>query len=392
MLSYNYLIVGAGMAADAAVRGIREIDDSGSIGVIGAEQHPPYARPPLSKKLWQGKPEETIWRGTEKLDVTLHLDRTVVFIDTKSRQIKDNRGESYRYESLLLATGGTPRRLPFGGDDIIYFRTLDDYRSLRSMADKGSRVAVIGGGFIGSEIAAALAANNLQVTMLFPDSTICSRVFPSELSAFVTDYYRERGVTVLTGAKVTDVHKKGTEMIIVTGDGQKVNVDCVVAGLGVNLNVDLAEQAGLLIDNGIIVDQFLRTNTKEIFAAGDIASFYNPLSNKRLRLEHEDNAVAMGRQAGRNMAGSNEPYNYLPFFYSDLFDLGYEAVGELDSKLETVADWQEPFHKGVIYYLRDGRPCGVLLWNVWDQVENARKLLAQSVPIDSSQLKGRLPV
>lgn len=391
MLSYHYLMIGAGMAADAAVKGIREIDASGSIGIIGAEPHPPYARPPLSKKLWQGKPEESIWRGTDKLDVTLHLSRTAVALDTKSREVRDSTGEIYRYERLLLATGGTPRRLPFAGDEIIYFRTLDDYRRLRAMTEKGGSFAVIGGGFIGSEIAASLAANNQRVIMLFPENAICSRIFPAGLADFVTNDYRERGVTVLTDTKVTDIRPNGAGMVIATGDGQHFEVDGVVAGLGINLNVELATAAGLALDNGIKVDEFLRTDAGEVFAAGDIASFPNPLLGKRLRLEHEDNAVAMGRQAGRNMAGAAEPYNYLPFFYSDLFDLGYEAVGELDSRFETLIDWQEPFHKGVIYYLKEGKPCGVLLWNVWDQVENARKLLAQPAPLAPSQLKGRLP-
>ncbi|NJC89415.1 MAG: NAD(P)/FAD-dependent oxidoreductase, partial [Desulfuromonas sp.] len=345
----------------------------------------------LSKKLLLGIPEASVWRGTETLDVTLHLGRSAVALDLRNREIRDDRGEAYRYERLLLATGGTPRRLPFGGDGIIYFRTLDDYRRLRAVADQGGSFAVIGGGFIGSEIAAALAANGRRVTMLFPESAICSRVFPADLADYVTGYYRTQGVTVLPGAMVADIRQHGAGMRVATADGQQLDVDAVVAGLGIELNVELARQAGLGIDNGIIVDELLRTEAAEVFAAGDIASFYNPLLDKRLRLEHEDNAVAMGKQAGRNMAGAGEPYHYLPFFYSDLFDLGYEAVGELDSRLDTVADWQEPFRKGVVYYLRDGKVRGVLLWNVWDQVENARKLLARNGPLDASQLKGLLP-
>lgn len=390
MPHYKYLIIGAGMAGDAAAKGIREIDTEGAIGIVGQEPHPPYARPPLSKKLWQGKPEEIVWRGTEALGVAFHPGRRAMALDAVRREVRDDRGDVYTYERLLLATGGTPRRFPFGGDDVIYFRTLDDYRRLRALADAGGSFAVIGGGFIGSEIAAALAANSRPVTLLFPEETICERVFPGDLARFVTDYYRQRGVAVVTGAAVTDIRREG-ERLLVSGSGGKLTVDGVVAGLGVTPDTELAVQAGLSTGGGVEVDELLRTKAPEIYAAGDIASFHNPLLDMRMRVEHEDNATAMGHQAGRNMAGAGEPYRHLPFFYSDLFDLGYEAVGELDSRLETVADWKEQFRKGVLYYLREGKVRGVLLWNVWDQVENARRLMAEPGPFTAAKLKGRLP-
>lgn len=391
MLSYKYLIIGAGQTAAAAVKGIRALDVSGSIGIIGQEPHPPYARPPLSKKLWQGKAEETIWQGTEKLAVTLHTGRRGVALDPVKREVRDNHGDCYRYEKLLLATGGTPRRLPFGDDDIIYFRTLDDYRRLRALADAGGNVTVIGGGFIGSEIAASLVQNGCKVTMIFPESTIGNRVFPADLAGFVTDYYREKGVTILSEMTVTGVQRSSSGLTATTADGREILSATIVAGLGIKLETELALAAGLPVDNGMTTDEFLRIGNPDIFAAGDIASFFNPLLGKRMRVEHEDNAVMMGTQAGRNMAGAEERYHYLPMFYSDLFDLGYEAVGELDSRLETVADWQEPYRKGVVYYLKDGRVRGVLLWNVWDQVDAAKKLIAEPGPFLPEDLKGRLP-
>jgi NADPH-dependent 2,4-dienoyl-CoA reductase/sulfur reductase-like enzyme len=164
-----------------------------------------------------------------------------------------------------------------------------------------------------------------------------------------------------------------------------------VAGLGIDLNLELAVQAGLPIGNGVTVDEFLRAGKPDVFAAGDLASFYNPALGGRLRVEHEDNALVMGRQAGRNMAGAEEPYYHLPYFYSDLFDLGYEAVGELDSRLDTVADWKEPYREGVIYYLRQGRVRGVLLWNVWEQVDAARRLIASAAMVGPDELRGWLP-
>jgi NADPH-dependent 2,4-dienoyl-CoA reductase/sulfur reductase-like enzyme len=391
MPHYEYLIIGAGMAADAAVKGIRELDRSGSIGIVGQEPHPPYARPPLSKKLWQGKPLESIWCGTEAHGVTLFSGRRATALDVANREVRDDKGGIYSYDRLLLSTGGTPRRLLFGGDKITYFRTLDDYRLLRALADAGGKFAVIGGGFIGSEIAAALAMKGREVTMLFPEPGIGSRVFPADLAAFLTGYYHEKGVEVLAGKTVTGMRQHRQELLIETSSGREISADGVVAGLGIEVNTELATQAGLPVDNGITVDELLRVGAPDIFAAGDVASFYNPALGKRIRLEHEDNAVAMGRQAGRNMAGAAEPYHHLPFFYSDLFELGYEAVGELDSRLETVAYWQEPYHKGVVYYLRDGRVSGVLLWNVWEQVDAARSLIAEPGPFQHSDLKERIP-
>src|SRR5206468_1153756 len=172
---------------------------------------------------------------------------------------------------------------------------------------------------------------------------------------------------------------------------REITVDNVVAGLGIQPNIDLAKSAGLKVTDGIVVDEFLRATHPDIYAAGDVAAFLNPALSKRIRVEHEDNANTMGRHAGRNMAGKSEPYNHLPFFYSDLFELGYEAVGELDARLETVADWKTPFREGVIYYLREGRVRGVLLWNVWGQVDAARQLIAEPGPFRPEDLKGKLP-
>ena len=391
MPHYTYLIVGGGMAADAAAKGIREVDKSGSIAIVGAEPHPPYARPPLSKKLWQGKPFDSIWRGTEELGVDMYCGRRVTALDPARREVRDDHGETYGYDRLLLATGGTPRRLPFGGKEIIYFRTVDDYRRLRTLTEQGKRFVVIGGGFIGSELAAALAMNGGEVTMLFPEEAICSRVFPPDMAAFLNGFYREKGVEVLAGETATDVQRDGESLAVTTGDGRTLAVDGVVAGLGIIPETELARLAGLPVEDGITVDEQLRADRPDIFAAGDAASFYNPLLGRRIRVEHEDNALTMGRQAGRNMAGAAEPYLHLPFFYSDLFELGYEAVGELDGRLETVTDWKSPYREGVVYYLREGRISGVLLWNVWEQVDAARRLMAEPGPFTAENLKGRLP-
>ena len=391
MRNYNYLVIGGGMTADAAVNGIREVDSKGSIGLISAESVAPYDRPPLSKGLWKDKPLDSVWRHTEARKVDLYLERTVKAINLQHKSVADDRGEVYSFEKLLLATGGSARRLPFGGEDVIYFRTLADYRRLRELTARGQRFAVIGGGFIGSEIAAALAMNHKEVVMLFPGRAVCERLFPADLSEFLNDYYRQKGVELWPGESASSLERRGEKWVLKTRSQRELVCDGVVAGIGIEPNLELAKAAGLETGDGIVVDELLRTSQPDLYAAGDVAFFYNPALDRRLRVEHEDNANTMGRLAGRNMAGSAEPYHHLPFFYSDMFDLGYEAVGELDSRLNMLADWKEPHREGVVYYQREGRVRGVLLWNVWGQVDAARELIAAGRPFPAEELRQRLP-
>jgi 3-phenylpropionate/trans-cinnamate dioxygenase ferredoxin reductase component len=392
MTHYPYLIIGGGMTADAAARGIRELDAKSPIGLIGDDPDAPYSRPPLSKGLWKGAEFDIVWRKTSEIGVDLHLGRRATALDRRAKKVTDDRGAEYTFDRLLLATGVSPRRLPFPGDPpIVYFRTLEDYRGLRGQARPGNTFAVIGGGFIGSEIAASLALQGCRVALLFPDDGIGARLFPPDLARFLVDYYREKGVDVRPGEHVANVARRGSQIAVETQRGSSLSVDGVVAGIGTVPNTDLAAAAGLSVENGIPVDERLRTNDPNIFAAGDIASFVPPSLGKRIRVEHEDNALTMGRAAGRSMAGDQTPYSHLPFFYSDLFDLGYEAVGELDPRGETFADWKTPFREGVIYYLSAGRVRGVLLWNTWNQVDNARALIAAPGPFRPEDLRGRLP-
>jgi NADPH-dependent 2,4-dienoyl-CoA reductase/sulfur reductase-like enzyme len=384
------------MTAAAAVHGIREVDRNGVIGLISAESHPPYNRPPLSKGLWKGESLDSIWRTLPEPSVELHLGRKAMTLDPQHKRLTDDQGTVYGYDKLLLATGGTPQRLPFGSEEIIYFRTLDDYTHLRELAGRGERFAIIGGGFIGSEVAAALAMNSKAVVMAFPEEGIGSRMFPPDLAKFLNDFYRQKGVEVVARGLVAGLETRAGRPVLKVRNAQtqserEVVADGVVAGIGIQPNVELAQAAGLAVDNGIRVDASLRTSHPDIYAAGDVANFHIPALDRRLRVEHEDNANTMGQLAGQAMAGRTITYDHLPFFYSDLFELGYEAVGEVDSRLETVADWQEPYREGVVYYLRDGRVRGVLLWNVWEQVEAARELIKAPGPFTAADLKGRLP-
>ena len=394
MPDYRYLIVGGGMTADAACRGIRDHDADGSIGLVGEEPDPPYSRPPLSKGLWQGKDEASIWRGTADLGVELHLGRTVLSLDLDARRATDDRGETYGYERLLLATGGRARRLPGDGDDaVIYFRKLGDYRRLRALADQGADFVVLGGGFIGSEIAAALTMVGRNVTQVFPEPGIGARIFPAELAGAVTDLYRSKGVEVHAGERVEAIERAGSRVIVRLEGGRSVEGDAVVAGLGIEPATELAAAAGLAVADGIIVDEHARAGVGrqhggDVFAAGDVARFPAKALGTDLRVEHEDHANSHGRAVGANMAGADAPYDHLPFFYSDLFELGYEAVGEVDSRLDTVAEWAEPNRKGVVCYVdAERRPRGFLMVDVWGKVDAATAVIAAAEPVEEATLR-----
>lgn len=296
----------------------------------------------------------------------------------------------YTCDRLLLATGGTPRHLPFADPDVIYFRTMEDYLRVRALAADHASFIVIGGGFIGSEIAAALAMYGSKVTMIFPERGLGARIFPAGLSGFLNSQYRDRGVDLLPEENVSAVVRTGAKTAVTTRSGKTLNADAVIAGIGIEPEVSLAKALGLVVDNGIIVDKYLRTTREDIYAAGDVANFYSSALGHRRRVEHEDNANSMGTVAGRNMAGESEVYDHLPYFYSDLFDFGYEAVGEFASDYDIIEDWTEPFRKGVVYYLRSGRVRGVLLWNTWGQIDAARGLISAPGQVDAESLRGRI--
>jgi 3-phenylpropionate/trans-cinnamate dioxygenase ferredoxin reductase subunit len=392
MEQYKYIIIGGGMAADSAVKGIRSADTTGTIAIFSSDTDKPYNRPPLSKALWKGGSFDDVWRNTPEENLIFFLATPISKIDREKKTITTSEGTEAGFNKLLIVTGGSPRRLPFDVDGIIYYRTLSDYKQLRELSTTKKQFLVIGGGFIGTEIAAGLCLNDVKVTMIFPEESIGSRNYPKGLSQFITNYYKDKGITIVANDTVADISSDGKGYIVKTKAGKEFNFDVIVAGLGITPNITFGEAAGLDVDNGFLVDANCRTNDPSIYAAGDVANFFNPHLGKHIRVEHEDNANKMGECAGKNMAGVEAAYDYLPYFYSDLFELGFEAIGELDARHEIVTDWQEENKTGVIYYLEHGRIRGVLLWNVWEKIDRARTLIGMSGPYDASNVKGLISI
>lgn len=385
--SFKYIIVGAGLAGASAVDGIREIDKNGTILLVGHEDYLPYNRPPLSKKLWSGKEKvQDIFIHDQSFYVNAHvnllLNTKVTAIESANKKIFCNNGKTYNYEKILLATGGEPRRLSIPGGDlkgISYFRNLNDYLFLKEQAKEGATALVVGGGFIGSEIAASLRMNKVEVTMIFPDKYLAQKVFPENLGRATQEKYLERGIKILSEDLPISVENTKSGFVTNTRSEKKIETNMIIVGVGLNPAIDLAKDSGVKIENGFFVNEYLQTTQGDIFAAGDNANFPSFILDQRVRNEHWDNAIAQGKLAGKNMAGALLAYDYLPYFYSDLFEIGYEAVGEVDSKLETVTEWEKENEKGIIYYLRDKRIRGVMMCNVWDKVPWARNLIKQGI-------------
>ena len=395
---YQYLILGGGLAGASAIEGIRQQDKTGTIGLLSAENELPYDRPPLSKDLLWGKKVfdqifvfDRVYYRSQKVE--LRLNTKAKTINAEERFVADAAGRKYRYSKLLIATGGNPREFPKAGKSVHYFRNTEDYRALEKAILHIEDFLIIGAGFIGAELAAGLIHLGKKVSMLFPGKSLLETVFPADLSAFVTDFYKEKGVVFNTGDEPVRFDPWDERVKVTTKSGKELDAGWVIAGIGIDPETELARSAGLQIDKGIVVDRYLRTSRPEVFAAGDLALFPCEALAENTRFEHWDNAKAQGRCAGVNMAGGEEPYVYLPYFYSDLFELGFEAVGKLSSKMKTLSAWEVPFRKGVVVYLEDQKVKGVLLWNRPKMLDWARKLITEQATPDSvEELERLLPV
>ncbi len=371
MASYKYVIVGGGLAGGKAVEGIREQDTEGSIALVTQEPHRPYERPPLSKGYLMGKrPVDTVYVDSEAYypehNVDLLIGARAVSVDRDDRTITLADGRVLTYETLLLATGGRARRLPLPGSDlegVRTLRTIEDSTRLREMAGPGKQALVLGGSFIGSEVAAGLATLGADVMMAFPEERLLQRVVTREMSAWLQQIYADHNVRILAGITprrfIGEHHVTQVEL----SNGALPPVDMVVMGVGISLNIELAQNARLDIrdgDHAIIVNKYLQTSDPRIYAAGDIAAWPDPTYKKRLRVEHWDVARAQGLQAGRNMAGAGEAYDIIPYFFSDLFDLSFDVWGDLTAWDQTVQRGQLETRHVAFYYFNEGRLTGVL--------------------------------
>jgi NADPH-dependent 2,4-dienoyl-CoA reductase/sulfur reductase-like enzyme len=393
-MHHRYVIVGGGLAGASAVEGIRAHDRDGQILLLARENHPPYHRPPLSKDLWFGKKQlaevpahDDGWYADQGVD--LRLRREIVELDPARKCVWDERGTEYGYDALLLATGGRPKRLNVEGaaiEGVHYFRDLDDYLFLANHLDRFEHALVVGAGFIGMEVAAALTHAGRQVTLLYPHETPLQRLFPRDLGLSLAELYRERGVETVSGDSVAGFEEREGRILVRTTNGGAVTTQIVIAGIGIEPLTDLADIAGLEVHDGIVVDEFARTSDPAIWACGDVAEFPDLALGRQRRIEHWDHAIQHGRCAGANMAGAGEPYTAMPFFYGDFFDRGFEAVGDLDVTLDVHAVWRDPVREGVVFYRHEDVVRGVLLWNVWDSVDWARGLIRDGQPRSAVEL------
>jgi len=372
MKTYKYAIIGGGLAGQRAGDGIRKVDTEGDVILVTAESHAPYQRPPLSKGYLRGEEgldkvylKEETYYARNGIEVVSGVRANAV--DPAARRVMLDDGRTLGYEKLLLATGSRAWRLPISGNDlpgVFALRTIEDADAIREAAQESERALVVGGSFIGSEVAASLAQLGLGVTMVFLESRLLEAIVPDELSTWLHNKYEANGVRILPNATLECLRGcEGVKRAVIRNDESHIlEVDLVVMGVGVRLNTEMAQGAGLEMaeDGGVVVDAHLRTSAPSIYAAGDIAAWPDPTFGKRLRVEHWDVARRQGLRAGRNMAGDPKPYTALPYFFSDLFDLSFEVWGDLTTWDQTVLRGSLDEGSFAFYYFHQGSMVGVL--------------------------------
>jgi 3-phenylpropionate/trans-cinnamate dioxygenase ferredoxin reductase subunit len=336
MNTVGYLLIGGGVAAAEAAKQIRAKDPEGSITLVSSEPHVPYRRPPLSKELLSGRmAHEELFVRPEgfyvEAGINLVLGETVRRLDPVERIVTCSGGERIAFEKVLIATGGEPNRLRIPGSDldgICYLRTLDDSLAIAAEAGRGKRAVIIGAGFIGMEVAATLAQMGVEVTVIETQPRIWSRFADPELAGFFQSYCADRGVRFLTEEMVAELRGEGRVSSVVTRSGREIACDFVCVGIGISPSVSLAEEAHLALGNGIVVNERLQTSHPDIYAAGDVVEYPDPVFGKRRRVEHFGHAEYTGQVAGLNMAGEERSYDMLTYVWSDIFDLHLEFAGD----------------------------------------------------------------
>lgn len=396
----RYLIIGGGLAASRAVEGIREVDAEGPITIVTAENHLPYERPPLSKGVLLGSdevavavPHDEAWYRDQQVE--LHLADPVASINASTHTATLVSGARLEWDRLLLATGSTVRTLDVPGADlagVFTLRTLDDSLALLERLKEGGRVAIIGAGWIGLEVAAAARSHDCSVVVIEPQSVPLRAVMGEGIGSWFADLHREHGVDFRFGASVEAID--GTDAVsgVTLADGTKLRASTVVIGVGIRPNVTLAEAAGLDIDNGIVTDAGLRTSLPGVWAAGDVANWQSVLFGTHLRVEHWANANDGGFEAGRSMAGAEVTYDPVPYFFTDQYDVGLEYTGYVprDAGAEVVlrgdpgsgafmAFWVVPDGDGV-------RVLAGMHVNTWDTIDAVQALVRSGAAVDRARL------
>lgn len=387
---YKYVLVGGGMGAGYATLGIRDHDEDGSILIISRDVDAPYERPALSKLLWlddEFKVEDTKI-GAEESDVDFAFERNVVDVSPGDKTLTLENGDVVRYEKLLLSTGGEPMSIEGPeDDDVIVFRRLEDYRQLRKNSGDNEHVVIVGGGYIGSELAMSLSQNNTKVTIVYPQEYLGETMFPEELLEEYNQLFTDHGVELMSQKKADSYRREGDQLILTLDDGSEVTGDAIAIGLGVKPRLELPQKAGLDISqDGVVVNEKLQSSDENIYVAGDIATYPDQILGQQ-RIEHVDHARNSGRTVGEIMAGADEIYDHTPYFYSLIYDLSWEAIGTLDPSLETLFDTRKDGH--IVFYLDEGELVGVLLWDVEVDHDDVRDLL-DNPPANNEDLIGAL--
>ena len=392
MITGTHVIVGASLAGASAAAALRKEGFDGRIVLIGEERERPYERPELSKAYLRGEAGKDLHVHPEGFyeehGVELLTDTPVSELDVMKRQVRlgDDR---IGFDRLLLATGAAPRRLVVPGSDldgIVTLRTIDDADRIREQAAAADRIAVIGGGWIGSEVAASLRQLGHDVTMLLPTQNPLEHILGPELGDMYRQAHEEHGVRIVAGTTAIGF-EGGTRVASVrTHDGRDIPADLVVVGIGAAPRVELAERAGLAVDNGVLVGERLETSVPGIFAAGDVANAVHPHYGRRLRIEHWDNAKRQGRAAAANMLGQAKPYDRIPYFYSDQYDIGMEYTGLASADDQVVFRGYRERREFIAFWLRDGAVMAGMNVNVWDVAAAIERLVASGVRADATRL------
>lgn len=400
MSDYDYVIVGGGLTAASAAEGIRQVDEDGTIVVLGEEEEPPYHRPPLSKEYLQApgagrdllhvRPEGWF---EEKAGVELELGTRVTSLDPGELAVETDGGETFHGDRILLATGGRPRHLDLeraGMDGVHVLRTVEHSESLREEAEEAEHALLIGAGFIGMELAASFRDLDVRPTVVELAGRVWSRLLPGDLSSFMQEYFEEREVDFRLRSSVQELRGDGRVESAVLHDGTEIPCQLVVVGVGIEPNQELAAQAGLGVQDGVVVDRYGETSHGYIYAAGDVARFPDPVFGDLARVEHWDHAKAHGRRVGRNMAGEREPYEHVSYFFSDVFDLSLNAFGRPAEAVRTVRRGEPGSEEGSVTFCADDRDriCAAIVINDNDALEDCRELVRRRLELE--ELEERL--